>query len=201
MLRALSHILAMLAAVALSPLPAAAQANSYRIGELKIDDAWLRMPPPAAKVAGGFMTITNTGAAADRLIGGSAVNAGRFEVHEMAVTDGVMRMRPLQAGLEIKPGETVTLRPGSYHVMLIDLQAAPEAGKPLKGTLVFEKAGTVEIEYKVEAAGARASGNGGSGSGSGSGSGAPAAKGSGSGSGSGSGAGSGSGSGAGKNAN
>jgi len=199
MLRALSHILAMLAAVALSPLPAAAQANSYRIGELKIDDAWLRMPPAAAKVAGGFMTITNTGTAADRLIGGSAVNAGRFEVHEMAVTDGVMRMRPLPAGLEIKPGETVTLRPGSYHVMLIDLQATPEAGKPLKGTLVFEKAGTIEIEYKVEPAGARQSGGGGSASGSGSG--APAAKGSGSGSGSGSGAGSGSGSGAGKNAN
>ena len=183
MLRAISRLLMMLVAVALSPLPLAAQPNGYRIGELKIDDPWLRVPPPAAKVAGGFMTITNTGAAADRLIGGSAANVGRFEVHEMAITDGVMRMRQLQSGLEIKPGETVTLKPGSHHVMLLDLQAAPEAGKPLKGTLVFEKAGTIEIEYKVEPAGARASGNGGSGSGSGSG--APAAKGSGSGSGAG----------------
>ncbi len=59
------------------------------------------------------MTITNAGSMPDRLIGGTFPMAGRFEVHEMAVTDGVMRMRELAKGLEIKPGETVELKPGA----------------------------------------------------------------------------------------
>jgi periplasmic copper chaperone A len=80
-------------------------------------------------------------------------------------------MRQLQPGLEIKPGETVALEPGSYHLMFLDLQKSPVAGTNLKGTLVFEKAGAVDIEYKVEPAGARSSAKAGKGSGSGSGAG------------------------------
>ena len=124
------------------------------------------------------MTLVNTGTSADRLIGGTIDNAARFEVHEMSVAEGVMRMRQLQSGLEIKPGATVVLKPGSYHVMFLDLQSAPAAGKRLKGTLVFEKAGTIDVEYEVEPAGvstSRGSGHGGAattGHGSGSGSGA-----------------------------
>ena len=170
-------------AVSLGVLAVSASAHDFTIGTIKIDHPWMRVPPPAAKVAGGFMAITNNGKELDRLIGGTALGAGRFEVHEMSVTDGVMRMRQLQTGLDIKPGETVTLKPGSYHVMMLDLKAVPEAGKPLKGTLVFEKAGTIEIEYKVEAAGAKASGHdhgaGKAGKGSGSGSGSGSGKGSG----------------------
>ena len=171
----------MLLALVIAGAPVAAE--DYMIGSIKIVHPWVRQPPAAAKVAGGFMTIVNTGATADRLIGGSVANAARFEVHEMSMTDGVMRMRQLQAGLEIKPGETVVLKPGSYHVMFRDLTGPSEAGKRLKGTLVFEKAGTVEVEYKVEPAGAVTSGaaeHGGaalkSGQGSGSGSVSGAAK-------------------------
>jgi periplasmic copper chaperone A len=131
-----------------------AVAQDYQAGAIKIVQPWTRQTPAAAKVAGGFMTIVNTGTAPDRLIGGTIVNAARFEVHEMSVTDGVMRMRQLQTGLEIKPGETVVLKPGSYHVMFMDLTAAPQAGQRFKGTLVFEKAGTIEVEYKVEPASA-----------------------------------------------
>jgi periplasmic copper chaperone A len=163
--------------VSLLCLTGGARAHEYQVGAIRIVHPWTRMPPAAAKVAGGFMTLTNTGTEIDRLIGGTIANAARFEVHEMAVVDGVMRMRQLQPGLEIKPGETVALKPGSYHVMFLDLTAAPAEGRRLKGTLVFEKAGTIEVEYKVEPAGAKTSGGhdhgAGSGSGSGSGAGAP----------------------------
>ena len=61
-------------------------------------------------------------------------------------------------GLVIKPGETVVLRPGSFHLMLMDIKETPVLGKPFKGTLVFEKAGKVEVEFKVEPFGTRTPG-------------------------------------------
>ena len=69
--------------------------------------------------------------------------------------DGVMKMRPLPNGIEIKPGETVELKPGSYHLMFVGLKQPFEKGKRVKGTLQFEKAGTVDVEYVVEAVGGR----------------------------------------------
>jgi copper(I)-binding protein len=123
-------------------------------GDIRISQPWTRATPKGAKVAGGYMTITNSGKTADRLIGGSAAIAGQFEVHEMSMTDGVMRMRRLEKGLEIKPGETVVLKPGSYHAMLLGLKGQVQQGKPIKGTLEFEKAGKVEIEYVVAPIGA-----------------------------------------------
>ena len=90
------------------------------------------------------MSIVNTGSAPDRLIGGSVAGAGKFEVHEMSMDGGVMKMRPLPKGLEIKPGQTVELKPGSYHVMFVGLKQPFEQGKSVKGTLEFEKAGKVD---------------------------------------------------------
>ena len=97
------------------------------------------------------MTITNTGSEPDRLIGGSLPQAGKFEVHEMRMDNNVMTMRPITGGLEIKPGQTVTLAPGGYHVMFMQLKEPLKEGEVLKGDLVFEKAGTVPVEYKVGA--------------------------------------------------
>ena len=121
------------------------------------------IPGPAqrrkgASVGGGYMKITNNGTAPDRLIGGSSPIAGRFEVHEMSMDNGVMRMRPLKDGLEIKPGQTVELKPGSFHVMFVDLKEPIKEGDRVKGTLVFEKAGTVDVEYVAVAVGAIAEG-------------------------------------------
>jgi len=163
--------IALLAATIIGPAVAA----DFTAGTLRIADPWSRAVPDGAKAAGGFMTLTNTGNAPDTLIGGTTVIAQRFEVHEMSVTDGVMRMRELKPGLVIAPGATVVLKPGSYHVMFLDLKQQPKAGQSFKGTLEFEKAGKVEVEFAVEPLGARAPGGkaGGSGSGSGSGSGAP----------------------------
>lgn len=132
---------------------------SVRVGNLVIEAPWTRATPQGARVAGGFMKITNTGREADRLTGGSFPLAARFEVHEMAVANGVMTMRELTTGLEIGPGQTVELKPGGYHVMFMDLREQLREGRPIKGTLVFEKAGTVEVEYRIAPIGARASGS------------------------------------------
>ena len=132
----------------------AASAHDYKAGSIEIKHPWARATPKGAAVAGGYLTIVNTGAAADRLVGGSSPAAGKFEIHEMKMEQGVMKMRPLDQGLEIKPGATVELKPGSYHLMFLQLKAPFEQGQRVKGTLVFEKAGTVEVEYAVEAVGA-----------------------------------------------
>ena len=121
----------------------------YKVGSLTIEAPWARATPGGAKVAGGFMKITNNGKESDRLIGGTVPFAGRFEVHEMAVNGGVMTMRQLSKGLEIKPGETVELKPGGYHVMFMDLTSGLKEGEAIKGTLEFEKAGKVDVEYRV----------------------------------------------------
>jgi copper(I)-binding protein len=129
-------------------------AADYSAGSIAVGNPWTRATPKGATVAGGYMTISNKGSAPDRLVGGSAAVAGRFEVHSMVMEQGVAKMRPVQGGLEIKPGETVELKPGSLHVMLVGLKQPLAKGQKVKGTLEFEKAGKVEIEYAVEAVGA-----------------------------------------------
>ena len=76
----------------------------------------------------------------------------------MTMEGGVMKMRPVEGGLEIKPGETVTLAPSSFHVMFRDLKHPLEQGKTVKATLKFEEAGTVDVKYPVVAIGAPAPG-------------------------------------------
>jgi copper(I)-binding protein len=100
----------------------------------------------------------NKGTEADRLIAGSVTGVSRFEVHTMVMEGGVAKMRPVQGGVEIKPGQSVALKPGSLHVMLIGLKQQFQQGQRLKGTLVFEKAGKVDVEFSVESMGASASG-------------------------------------------
>jgi hypothetical protein len=142
-----------LIATAFVILAGSASAHDYKAGSLEIKHPWSRATPKGAPVAGGYMTITNTGSAPDRLVGGSTSGAGKFEIHEMSMDGGVMKMRPLANGLEIKPGETVELKPGSCHLMFVGVTRPFEQGKPVKGTLQFEKAGTVEVEYAVESIG------------------------------------------------
>src|SRR5262245_3396339 len=134
---------------------AAALAQEYTAGGLKVGRVWTREVPGGAKVAAGFMTITNTGKESDTLIGGSVPIAGALEVHEMKMEGGLMKMRRLEPGLVIKPVEPVEMKPASLHLMLLDLKQGPKRGTPVKGTLVFEKAGRIDVEYKVEALGAR----------------------------------------------
>ncbi len=133
-------------------LSSAAHAYDYKVGALEIDHPWSRAVPKGATVAAGYMTIRNTGAEPDRLVSGSTPVAAKFIVHEMSMDKGVMKMRPVQS-LEIKPGETVELKPQSSHVMITGLKQPIEKGKPFKASLVFEKAGAVEVDFAVEGVG------------------------------------------------
>jgi|SRR5580704_8807424 copper(I)-binding protein len=139
----------------------AALAEDVKAGDLVISQGWTRATPGGAKIGGGFLTIENKGAAADKLIGASADAAGKVEVHEMAVTDGVMKMRPLDNGLIIEPGKSVKLAPGGYHLMIMDLKNPLKEGDKLPVTLQFEKAGKVAVTLDVEGVGAKGPAGGG----------------------------------------
>lgn len=128
--------------------------KTYKLGALTITTPWTRVTPKGAKVAGGYVRITNTGNDADRLVGGAFNLSARVEVHEMGVEGGVMRMRELTKGLEIKPGETVELKPGGYHLMFMDMRGILETGQPVRGRLIFENAGAVEVDFQVAPLGA-----------------------------------------------
>jgi periplasmic copper chaperone A len=142
---------ALLATVAL-----AAQARDYKLGTLEIVNPWTRATPASAPSGGGFLVITNTGKTADRLIAVKSQTSGKVEIHEMKMDGNVMRMRELEKGLEIPPGGTVELKPGGYHIMFMGLKAPFEKDTRVPATLVFEKAGSIDVELSVVPLGAGA---------------------------------------------
>ena len=144
-------IAAVLAAWAAMP----AQAEDVTVGSLRISAPWARATPKGADVGGGYMKITNTGTAPDRLVGGSTDLSSRFEVHEMTMENGVMKMRPVAGGIEIKPGQTVELNPGGYHVMFVGLKQQLKQGEHFKAVLEFAKAGKVDVNFSVAGIGAQ----------------------------------------------
>jgi copper(I)-binding protein len=142
-----------LLAAVLALAASAALAHDYKAGAIEIDHPWARATPRGASVAAGYFKLTNTGSTPDRLVGATSDVAGRVEVHEMATVDGVMRMRPLKDGVTLDPGQTVDFKSGSFHLMMLDLKQPLAQGQRVKGTLTFEKAGPVDIEYVVEGIG------------------------------------------------
>jgi copper(I)-binding protein len=144
-----------LTALALTLTNAAAFAHDYKAGPLKIVHPWSRATPAGAKVGGGYLGIENTGTTPDRLVSVSVPFAARAEMHEMATTNGVMTMRPLEQGVDVPAGGKVEFKPGGYHIMFMELKQPLKQGEAVKGTLTFEKAGTVEVEFKVDAVGAK----------------------------------------------
>jgi periplasmic copper chaperone A len=131
----------------------AASAHEYALKSLKIDHPFARATPPGAKTGGVFVTVENTGSQSDRLMSVSSPVAGVAELHEMSVDAGVMRMRGV-AALEVKPGETLQLKPGGYHVMLSELRQPLKVGDRFPMTLKFQNAGVVEVSVWVEEMGA-----------------------------------------------
>ncbi|HXF52875.1 MAG TPA: copper chaperone PCu(A)C [Hyphomicrobiaceae bacterium] len=153
-MRRVVFILAALIALVLRTDPALA--GEHVAGAIRISDLWARATPKGARTGSAYMTLTNTGSEADRLVGGTAEPSRAFELHRMSMDGGIMKMRAVSGGIAIGPGQTVQLEPGGYHAMLIDLKEALLSGQRFKGTLVFEKAGTVEVEYEIRAVGAGA---------------------------------------------
>ncbi|MBH5397990.1 copper chaperone PCu(A)C [Bradyrhizobium sp. CNPSo 4010] len=153
--------LSLLAVAMLLGTSAGGAAEDVKTGDLVISQAWSRATPGGAKVAGGYLTIENKGSAADRLVSVSADIAGKAEIHEMAMDNGVMKMRPLDKGLAIDPGKTVKLAPGGNHLMLQELKGPFKQGDKVPVTLQFEKAGKVTVALDVQGVGAQAPGDGG----------------------------------------
>jgi copper(I)-binding protein len=147
-----SITLAMLAAMLVS---GAAIADDFQLKALRVSNPFARATPPGAKVAGAFMTIRNAGPESDRLVSASSPVAGLVEIHEMAVEGGMMKMRAIK-GIDLKPGATVELQPGGYHVMLEDLKRPLKQGEQVPVQLTFEKAGVLDIKVNVEGMGAAA---------------------------------------------
>lgn len=135
---------------------ATAMAADYKVGAIEIMSPWSRATPKGSQVAVGYMTIKNNGTTPDRLIGGSIDVAANFELHSMVMENGIAKMRELK-NVEIRPGQTIEFKPGGSHVMFVDLKHPLSNGEHVKGTLVFEDAGTVQIEYDVGGIGAQRS--------------------------------------------
>ena len=144
------------ATLAATLFAAPAYSGDAKAGDLVITQAWSRATPSGAKIAGGYLTIENKGTAPDRLVGGTGEIAGKVEIHEMAMNNGVMTMRPLDKGLTIDPGKTVKLAPGGYHLMIMDLKGPFKQGDKVPMTLEFEKAGKVALSLDVQGVGAQA---------------------------------------------
>ena len=146
--------MALLACLAAAPV----RGEEIKAGDLVISQAWSRATPAGAKTGGGYLAIENKGGAADRLVGASGDVAGKIEIHEMTMNDGVMKMRPLDKGLAIEPGKTVKLAPGGYHLMMMDLKSPLKQGDKVPVTLEFEKAGKVQVTLDVQGVGAQGPG-------------------------------------------
>lgn len=147
-----SRLIPFLACLVLAPV--LALAHGYAAGPLKIGHPWSRATPPAAQVAGGYLTITNTGATDDRLVAITSDASERVEIHEMKMEGGVMRMRQLGDGLPLPAGKQTTLAPGGYHLMFIKPKQPFKAGDRITASLQFQKAGKVVVEFAVVEAGA-----------------------------------------------
>jgi hypothetical protein len=123
-----------------------------------VTQAWSRATPGGSKVAGGYLTIENTGSTADKLLAASTDVARKVEIHEMALTDGVMTMRPVEGGVSIEPGHTVTFTSGGLHLMIIGLAAPLLQGQQVPVMLKFEKAGEIAVSFDVRPLGSPAPG-------------------------------------------
>jgi copper(I)-binding protein len=143
-----------LAMTQLSTAPA--QAADYDVGSIHIAQPWARATPKGATTGAGYMTITNKGATPDRVNCVSSDASAQCQIHTMTMDGGVMKMRPVEGGLEIKPGETVTLKPAGLHVMFLDLKHPLDQGNTVKATLKFDNAGTVDVDYPIAQIGASA---------------------------------------------
>jgi len=141
------YTLAAVAAFTLACHPISA--HEFKAGDLVIDHPMAFETPKTAMSGGGYLTIINTGSTPDRLIEVRA-DFPKVQLHTTEEKDGVFKMMHVEA-VEISPGETVKFAPGGLHVMFMGLNGDPfEVGEEIPATLVFEKAGEVEVVFDVE---------------------------------------------------
>ncbi len=143
------HRFAAIAVLACAALIAYAQ--PYVLQNLRIEHPYARPTPPGAHTGAAYFAIENRGRDGDRLIRVQTPFADAAEIHSMTMDGSMMQMRAVSA-LDIAPHATTTLKPGGYHLMLVDLKRPLAVGDTVPLSLTFEKAGTIEIAARVEAA-------------------------------------------------
>jgi copper(I)-binding protein len=136
-----SKIIVLALAVAAVSAPALA-------ADIAVSGAWSR-PAIQGGNGAGYLTVTNTGAAADRLLSATSPAAGRVEIHQSMVMNGVAMMHGAEEGVAVPAGGKAVLAPGGYHLMLIGLKAASPVGGSIPVTLTFERAGKVTTSLAV----------------------------------------------------
>lgn len=125
-------------------------AHDFAIGNLTLKHPMIKEAPPRAPVVGGYVTIVNAGAVDDRLVGIESDASAKVELHQSAVTDDIARMEPMKNGLLVPAGATVSLGENGTHAMFIDPVDRLVEGDEVSATLVFERAGKVDVVFKVE---------------------------------------------------
>jgi copper(I)-binding protein len=136
-------------ALALSGI-AAASAHSYLQKDISILHPWARPTAEAAKTGAVYLSVSNRGETADTIVSASTPVADKAEIHEHVEENGVLRMRAVQGGLKLAPGTSAEFKPGGLHIMLFGLKQRLEEGTSFPLTLVFEKAGKLALEVRVQ---------------------------------------------------
>ena len=116
--------------------------------QIQVEKAWVRATAPGAKVAGGYMVMRNTGAAADRLLSASSPAAAKVELHVHLKEGEIVKMRQVPA-YDIPANATFELKPGGAHLMFLDIKRPFKEGEKVPVKLKFEKAGEVSAEFHV----------------------------------------------------
>lgn len=142
------HLFFIASAFAAGVLTNEAAGHDYQVGDLVIEHPWMMQPPRMAEVARGALSIRNRGQADDTLVKATVEIAAATEIHSMTMANGVMTMRAVNA-VPVPAGQSVSIE-GDLHLMLTGLKRRPDVGEKIRGQLVFEKAGTLEVEFLVE---------------------------------------------------
>jgi copper(I)-binding protein len=153
--RRIAGATATVAVLAIGILAGKGAAEEFKAGEISLDQPWSRATPGGATVGAGYLTIKNDAETPDRLVSVSTKIAGSAEIHRMEMAHGIMKMRPLPEGVEVPAHGSVALAPGSYHVMFFDLERPLKEGDSFPATLTFEKAGPLDVTFKVVGIGAQ----------------------------------------------
>ena len=131
--------------------------GKHKLGPLMVKAPWARASAGPARAGAAYLGIANAGTEDDRLIGVSAPVAERVELHTHIMSDGVMRMRRVDA-VPVPGGKSIELKPGGRHVMLIGLRGPLKEGGTFPLTLIFDKAGTITVTVAVGSIAARGPG-------------------------------------------
>ncbi|MGI9403624.1 MAG: copper chaperone PCu(A)C [Hyphomicrobium sp.] len=149
-MRNLRTLAATLAVAAVTAVLSAAIAQEYKAGSLMIDRPWARPTIGSSKNSAAYMTLSNNGDSADKLLAVKSDAAEHVALHESRMDGEIMRMVPVKDGIEVPPHGEVELKPLGLHVMLMGLHKPLKEGEKFPMTLVFAKQGDVKVEVKVE---------------------------------------------------